>query len=113
MSLQTMLVLIVFIEGFLHYVSRREILGRDLPRPVAYVLGTLGMMVPFTFWLLERGYGEIVQVLWCVIAAGGLSVLFWYLLDWAYGLFTSVREMKAREKVASEIMHEVLDDAKK
>lgn len=113
MSLLTMLVLIAFIEGFLHYAFRKEMFGKDLPRPAAYTLGTLGMMVPFTFWLSERGYVEVVAALWYVMAAGGCAVLACYIADWAYSTAVALRETKAREKAALENMHEVLDDAKK
>ncbi len=113
MSIWTMLVLIGFIEGFLHYAFRKEIFGKDLPRPAAYTLGTLGMMVPFTFWLMDRGYEDIVAVLWGVLATGGAAVVLCYLGDWAYSTRVSLKESKAREKAASEILHEVLDDAKK
>jgi hypothetical protein len=113
MSDLTMLVLIGFIEGFLHYAFRKEIFGKDLPRPAAYTLGTLGLMVPFTFWLLEHSYGDVAVVLWEVLVAGGAVVVLCYVVDWAYATAVSLRESKVREQVATEVMHEVLDDAKK
>ncbi len=113
MSFWTMLVLIGFIEGFLHYAFRKEIFGKDLPRPAAYTLGTLGMMIPFTFWLAERGYMDVITALWSVLVAAGVVVLLCYIADWSYGMVVSLRESKAREKAATEIIHEVLDDAKK
>lgn len=110
MSVAILLVLVAFIEGFLHYVSRRELWsGKQLPRPLAYVLGTLGMMGPFTAWLMERGQVETAIMLWLVLGAGGVIVLITYLVDWIYGLVVSLRETREREKAALDGMHEALD----
>src|ERR1700759_1073835 len=113
MSFLTMLVLIGFIEGFLHYACKKDIFGKDLPRPAAYTLGTLGMMVPFTFWLSDHSYGDVIITLWSVLVSGGVVVSLCYIADWAYGMAVRLRESAAREKAASQILHEVLDDAKK
>lgn len=109
MSTEVMLVLVAFIEGFLHYASRRELWGRDLPRPAAYVLGTLGMMGPFTAWLLDRGQAETARVLWSVLGAGGVIVLITYLVDWVRVLVVSLRESREREKAALTSLDEALD----
>lgn len=113
MPLLTMLVLIGFIEAFLHYAFRKEIFGKDLPRPAAYTLGTLGLMIPFTFWLLDHGYEDAVVVLWEVLVTGGVVVVLCYVVDWSYSTAVSLRESKAREQAATEVMHEALDHAEK
>ena len=97
---QALTVLVIFIEGFLHYSSRRELWGgRELPRPVAYVLGTLGMMVPFTVWLLATGQLGTAWVLWAMLCAGGSIVSLSYLLDWIRGLRQALRESRERENL--------------
>lgn len=112
MSIAVMLVLVGFIEAFLHYVSKREVLGRDLPKPVAYVLGTLGMMGPFTWWLIEHGYGDVASTLWLVLCTGGTSVGMWYFVDWVHLMTVSLRESRAREKAALTGLKEGLDVTK-
>lgn len=109
MSLLTMLVLIGFIEGFLHYAFRREIFGKDLPRPVAYTLGTLGMMLPFTVYLNEEGHGDVASVLWLVLVSGGGAVVLCYGVDWIYKMIVSLRETKQREQEAERNLGEVLN----
>ncbi len=82
MTLWTLIALVMMGEAFLHYFPWMKLLkGKDLPRVPAYALGVLGLMVPFSMWLLEQGEVEILKVLWMVIIAGGLSVLALYGLD--------------------------------
>lgn len=70
-------------EAFLHYFPWMKLLkGKDLPRPAAYVFGVLGLMVPFTVWLLVNNKEvNIVIALWKVIVAGGVIVFALYGLD--------------------------------
>ena len=110
MSTTVMFILVAITEGLLHYGLRRDALGKDLPRPAAYILGTLAMMVPFTVWLVERNYMEIAWALWGVLSAGGASVMFWYGLDWLRLTVVSLREMREREKAALTGIQEVLKE---
>ena len=106
---QVLTVLVIFIEGFLHYSSRRELWsGKELPRPVAYVLGTLGMMVPFTIWLLDTGQRETALVLWSMLFAGGSIVSISYFVDWVCGLLAALHESRERESAALAELREVL-----
>lgn len=80
-ALVTMLAL-----GCEHYFPWRLAIGRDLPRPAAYVLGLLAIIVPvsglFVAWAQEPpvwGYGY-VAALWAVVASGGMTVLGAYWL---------------------------------
>ena len=98
MSIQDAVIMVVFIEAFLHYASRSELWGgKQLPRPAAYVLGTLGMTGPFTAWLIGSGQYETATVLWWILCTGGAVVLLTYLLDWVHGLVVSLRETRERE----------------
>lgn len=109
MSTEVMLILVAITEGLLHYGLRRDVLGKDLPRPVAYTLGTLAMMVPFTFWLIERRQTEVAWVLWLVLVAGGLSVTFWYGVDWVRGMRASLKEARAQVNELEKSIDEALD----
>jgi hypothetical protein len=98
MSDIVLVIMVVFVEMFLHYFPWRLILrGRELPRLAAYTLGVLGLMGPFTAWLIERGNGEIAMILWIVIVAGGAAVTLLYLLDWVITLAWGKRESEERE----------------
>lgn len=112
MSIWVMLLLIFFIQGFLHYASRRELWGKELPRPLAYTLGTLGIMAPYTAWLWGDGQidrFEAISVLWVTIATGGGTVVLAYLVDWGYKTVVSLSETKAREAEVTEILQNRAD----
>jgi hypothetical protein len=102
MSNGVLVVVVVFVEMFLHYFPWRLIFGKELPRLLAYGLGVLGLMVPFTVWLLEHGNNEIAIMLWMVLSAGGLAVGTLYLLDWVINLVWGKREAEQREQVLLE-----------
>jgi len=71
-----------------HYFPWRLALGRDLPRPGAYVLGVLAMAIPlsglYVAWGFEPPAWQLAHLaaLWAVVGAGGLTVLAAYGLDW-------------------------------
>ena len=52
MSIEDLIMIVVLAEAFLHYFRWRLILGgRELPRVAAYMLGVLGLMLPYSRWL--------------------------------------------------------------
>jgi hypothetical protein len=103
MSVAAMIALVVITEAFLHYFPWRKILrGRELPRIAAYTLGVLGLMGPFTAWLIEAGCYGTVSMLWLVIVAGGASVLALYGLDHVIELEWKVKEGAEREDQLKE-----------
>jgi hypothetical protein len=70
------------VELGLHYFPWRLLLmGRELPRVIAYIFGVCGLMIPFSLWLWLCGEREIIAVLWLFVIAGGLTVLGLYGLD--------------------------------
>lgn len=100
MSERDLIVIVVAVEFGLHYFPWRmlpPLRGKELPRLAAYVLGMLGMMVPFTLWLMDHGESEIVTILWMVICAAGLAVFGLYGLDRYLDLDMSDVEHKERE----------------
>ena len=102
MSDELLVVLVVFIEMFLHYFPWRLVLRRDLPRLVAYMLGVLGMMGPFTAWLINHNDSQVATMLWLVLGAGGFAVASLYLLDWVIGQVWGKREAEQREQLLQE-----------
>ena len=87
----------------LHYFPWKLLLkGRELPRVAAYTLGMLGLMVPFSAWLWKRYEMEIIQVLWMVIIAGGLTVFALYGLDRYIELEWRNMEATERERDAKK-----------
>ncbi len=67
------------IELMLHWTPWRLFLQQDLPRPVAYMLGVLGLIGPLTWLFRENPQAQ--QALWVVTISGGLAVLFGYGVD--------------------------------
>lgn len=64
-----------------HWFPWQLMLGRELPRPAAYILGVLALMLPFSGLLIIWSEWLILAALWAVILAGGLSVLGAYFVD--------------------------------
>lgn len=90
-------------EALLHYFPWMKLLrGRELPRLLAYVFGVLGLMVPFTLWLLERNEITVVIIMWKLITAGGVSVVALYGLDHYIELTWRDIEASEREQVLRE-----------
>lgn len=103
MSNVVLVILVVLAEMFLHYFPWRLVLrGKELPRLIAYGLGVLGLMGPFTAWLLERSHRDIAIMLWAVLSAGGLAVGALYLFDWTVNLMWRKREAEQLERARKE-----------
>lgn len=104
MSVRELIVIVVAVEFGLHYFQWRMLLGRELPRLGAYTLGMLGMMAPLSAWLMDRGEIEIVQTLWAVICASGLTVFALYGLDRYLELQKRNVEAGQREQAMSAML---------
>jgi hypothetical protein len=94
-----LLFVVVVIEALLHYIPWRLIMrGRreELPRVVAYTLGVLGMMGPFTVWLWDLGDIETIHTLWKVIGVAGMTVLFLYWFD--HNLDLEMKDIESTER---------------
>ncbi len=103
MKVAALIAIVVLSEAFLHYFRWKQVLlGRELPRIAAYALGVLGMMLPFTMWLVEQRYEEVVRVLWIVIVAGGLSVVVCYGIDAIVDLMWDQMQSRQREQVLTD-----------
>lgn len=103
MKLLVLLFNVIIVEALLHYIPWRMIMrGRraELPRVVAYTLGVLGMMVPLSVWLWDRGDYEVMNALWEVIGAAGLTVMFLYWFDHYLDL-----DMKDKESEEEKELH--------
>lgn len=99
MNLWTLLFTVMITEALMHYFPWRMLLGgRKLPRLAAYTLGLLGMMVPFTAWFWQIGEYEVIQGLWMVIFAAGVTVFALYGLDHYLDLAMKDKEAIEREE---------------
>lgn len=98
-----MVIVVVLAEAFLHYFPWRLILnGNELPRPVAYIFGTLAFALPLSAWLVIYGSVIAIFIVWIAIIAAGITVLFLYLFDWVINLVWKVREGEERERHAKK-----------
>ena len=103
MSIRDLIVTVVSVEFGLHYFPWRMLpmlRGKELPRLAAYVLGLLGMMIPFTLYLIDHGQSGVVEVLWMVILSAGMAVFAMYGLDRYMDL-----DMRDVESTEHEILH--------
>jgi phosphate/sulfate permease len=70
------------IQMTLHWFPWRMVLGKDLPRISAYVLGVLGFALPLSVLLWHwQSWLELLAV-WAVVAASGVAVASAYGTDW-------------------------------
>ena len=94
-----LILLAAIVEGLLHYIPWRKFLkGNELPRLAAYIFGVLGLMVPFTYWLMvEQGELFVAVTLWKVIVGGGMTVIALYGLDHYVDLIWKDMEATERE----------------
>lgn len=87
--------LLLFVE---HWFPWQLVIGRELPRPAAYILGVLAMVLPlsglFIYWLSTPPELPLAYLiaLWAVVASGGLAVLGAYALDGLLRLRIRARE---------------------
>ncbi len=102
MGIRDLIVIVMATEFGLHYFPWRMLLGRELPRLGAYTLGMLGMMVPLSLWLMDRSEIEILQALWTVIFAAGLTVFALYGLDHYLELMRRDVEASQREELLTQ-----------
>jgi hypothetical protein len=97
---------VFFIEVSLHFICDTEkLLGRKLHPIIAYVLGMLAVMVPFSFWLLE--YGDcgrmhVFWALWKTIVAAGVAVLLSYGVESITDLLWKERHATERETILAD-----------
>lgn len=74
-------VVAVLAQLALHWLPWRLLLGRDLPRPAAYIVGTLAMALPLSGLFAAWGQWWSLWALWAVVAGSGLAVLGAKLFD--------------------------------
>jgi len=110
MNTRDLIVIVVATEFGLHYFPWRMLLGRKLPRLAAYTLGLLGMMVPLSVWLMDRNEIEIMQTLWIVVCAAGMTVFMLYGLDHYLELEKRNVESGQREKVMADMLKDQPDE---
>ncbi len=91
-----------FAQLAMHWMPWKLLLGRELPRPAAYILGTLGIVGPLTIMLLSWSLSWVVGAVWAAVIASGLAVIAAYLLDaWLHDR-QARRECEEREKAMLE-----------
>lgn len=110
MDLRELVVIVVLVELGLHYFPWRMLIRRKLPRLAAYTLGLLGIMVPFSLWLMDRGEIEIMQTMWIVVVSAGFTVFALYGFDRHLDL--ERKDVEAGQTVAmlKKLIKEVLDE---
>lgn len=84
------------VELVLHYFPWRMAIGRDLPRPGAYILGVLGFSIPLAVLFYRWGEQRYLVALIAVITNAGGAVLIVYGLDSMLNSYWLEREQRER-----------------
>ena len=106
MSIGEMVGYIVLAEFGLHYFPWRMVpwlRGKELPRLPSYTLGLLGIMVPFTLWLIANNLADVAEALWIAVIAAGGTVFALYGLDHHFELEMRNVEANERESIAKDV----------
>jgi hypothetical protein len=104
-------------QAIQHWFPWKLVFGRNLHRVVAYIIGTLGYLVPltvlFAHWdmaaLYVPRYVHLAAV-WSCVLASGLAVLFTRAVDAVAALVWSAKEARQRELEALSGLRGVLDE---
>lgn len=95
---------------FAHYFHWDDIFPWKLPHPVRilinYVIGTVGMLSPFAFWLYTNGEFAILRRLIGFVIAAGLAPVLAYINDSLQSLRKREREKGEREEMLTNATHE-------
>jgi hypothetical protein len=91
-------------QGLEHYFPWGMLFRKELPRLLAYILGTLGYVVPLTVLFVhwERTlwippHWSHLVALWACVAASGVTVLLVRGLDWLLDRLTRSYEHEERD----------------
>lgn len=110
MSVRDLIVIVVLVELGMHYFPWRMLIGRKLPRLAAYTFGLLGIMVPFSMWLMDRDEIKIMQTMWIVVISAGFTVFASYGLDRYLELERKDVEAGQLEATMKRMIKEALDE---
>lgn len=110
MKLRELIVIVALVELGMHYFPWRMLIRRKLPRLAAYTLGLLGIMVPFSLWLMDRNEIEILQTMWIVVISAGITVFALYGLDRYFDLERRDAEAGQMEVMLKKLIKDVLDE---
>lgn len=90
--------------GVAHWIPYlRTLINKPLDHPVRlninYTIGILCIHIPFTDWLVKNDLRWVAEVMWAFIAASGLAVVTFYVLDY---LIDEIRTAR-NEREANEL----------
>lgn len=83
----------------LHWLPWISLLGRELPRPAAYIVGVLSMAMPLTGLFAAWSEWWAMLALWAVVVGSGLTVMGAYLFDAWLHHRQARKEAEEREQV--------------
>ena len=86
-----------------HYLPWARILGKpELPRLLAYTIGTATIGVIITIWTLAMREYQTLIIFWSVTLASGAGVASGYALDWILNNRDRAHEAESREELEHE-----------
>jgi len=88
-----------------HYFRYDNFLPWKLPHPVRiimnYVIGTVGMLTPFAYWLWNSGNQDAVYRLIGFVIVAGLAPVLSYTNDYVIAIRQRAHEAEQREQLLS------------
>lgn len=90
--------LLVMVE---HWLPWKEMLGKMLPRPAAYILGTLAILGPLTVLLsLEvLDWWQTIMAMWLTAAAAGAGTILSYAVDHWLAMRSRLKAAESEAKI--------------
>ena len=99
-------------QAIQHWFPWRLVFKKELPRVMAYTIGTLGYLVPVSvlYWHWDQvgtaaAYMHLVA-LWSCIVASGMAVVITRAVDWLLDDVSRLHETKQREELAMSMLRE-------
>lgn len=99
-------------QAIQHWFPWRMLFKTELPRVVAYTIGTLGYLVPVSvlYWYWEMNgsvmpYAHLVA-LWSCVVGSGMAVVITRSVDWLLDVVSRLAETKQREALAMSMLRD-------
>ena len=100
MEIMAVILTAFFVQLGSHFIPWAQIFGRrELPRLVAYIIGTLTIGAVYSVWLMLRDMTTALWMYWLIAVSSGAAVSAGYLIDWMIAVRSRAHDAEQRENL--------------
>lgn len=94
------LTLSAFSQIAAHWAPLARIIGRPLPKPIAYVIGVLGILLPYSVYMgvFQGVWWEV----WYFVLASGIATILAYVVDYMLHLHARAKDAEELESYVAK-----------